>query len=378
MRIRGCLRVNWMEVSGSLGDLGVFIPLVVAVCVTSGLDIGIVLILAGILNVFTGILFRQPIPVQPMKALATIVIAEGLIKEELLAAGFILGVILVLASYFIETITKYIPIVVVRGIQLGIGLKLILKGYSWIGQLPLNGLNSQITGAVILLILIIAYYKKWPLLIFIFIAGILMLHHENASTFSGYNFVLPKFQFYWPGPSHWASAFIKGAIVQFPLTLLNSVIAVCALSEDYFPGKGIKPRNMAFSVGLMNIICAPLGGIPMCHGSGGLAAQYAFGARQATSVIFLGIMKIMIGILFGGALITILKHYPMSVLGPMLMLAGFQLLKLVKYLGKDWIKIFIALLIAVCILIFNTLTGFIVGCVSSILLGQYFVRGRNK
>ena len=101
-----------------------------------------------------------------------------------------------------------------------------------------------------------------------------------------------------------------------PLTILNSVVALCALSSEYFPGKGVGPRKVAVSVGLMNLLCVPLGGIPMCHGAGGLAAQYRFGARTGGSVLILGFLKIMIGVCFGGALLGLLQSYPVAVLGP--------------------------------------------------------------
>jgi len=371
-------KLNYMEFSGSLGDLGLFIPLVVAVCISCQLDIGVVLILAGLMNVLTGIVFAQPIPVQPMKALAAAVIAEGLLKEELIAAGIIMGLFLVFSYYTIDKINKYIPVVVVRGIQLGIGLKLIVKGFSWIKDLPLTGINSIAISVVVLIVLAVGYLKRWPLLLFVFVSGIIMLYVVDPGILDAYVFSLPKFRLYWPQPGAWINGFFKGAIVQLPLTLLNSVIAVCALSEEYFPGKGIAPKKMAFSVGLMNLVCVPLGGIPMCHGSGGLAAQYGFGARGATSVIFLGIMKILAGVVFGGALLIILKAYPMAVLGPMLIFAGIQLLKLVKHLRGSAKKIFIALIMAGCILIFNTLISFVIGCMLAIVLKEFKLKEANN
>ena len=40
-------RALLMEISGSLGDLGLFLPLVAATCLATGLDIGMVLVCAG-------------------------------------------------------------------------------------------------------------------------------------------------------------------------------------------------------------------------------------------------------------------------------------------------------------------------------------------
>ena len=123
----------------------------------------------------------------------------------------------------------------------------------------------------------------------------------------------------------WAGGARRGALPQLPLTLLNSVVAVSVLSEDLFPGRGIPPSRMATSVGLMNLAALPLGGVPMCHGSGGLAAQYHFGARSGAAVVALGGMKTVAGLLLGAGVLGQLHAYPFAVLGPMLVFAGWEL-----------------------------------------------------
>ena len=154
---------------------------------------------------------------------------------------------------------------------------------------------------------------------------------------------------------------MKGALPQIPLTLLNSVIALCALSSQYFPGRGVQPRKVAISVGLMNLFCVPLGGIPMCHGSGGLAAQYHFGARTGSSVIILGTLKIIVGFLFGGALLGLLQSYPMAILGAMLIFAGIELAKSSKKDIDDTQGLTVVLITAIFILGINTFVGFLAG-----------------
>jgi len=150
----GQLRFTWMEFSGSLGDLGLFLPLVVAMTVSCDLNIGVILILAGLMNILTGLLFRQPIPVQPMKAIAAVAITEGLVQGELVAAGLLMGVLLLVFSGAIEKINNFIPKPVVRGIQLGIGLKLAFKGAAWISKLSFIGWDSFLIAVAIICILI--------------------------------------------------------------------------------------------------------------------------------------------------------------------------------------------------------------------------------
>ncbi len=154
---------------------------------------------------------------------------------------------------------------------------------------------------------------------------------------------------------------------QLPLTLLNSVVAVCALSSDYFKGRGIPPRKMAISVGLMNLICVPFGAIPMCHGSGGLAAQYRFGARTGGSVIMLGVLKVAAGLFLGRMLLVLLQSYPSAILGPMLILAGLELSRAARDVLKHTTNLIIVISMAGVILAFNTWAGFLVGCIVYLL-----------
>jgi len=359
--MRDTLKFTWMEFSGSLGDLGLFIPLVVGVTISCGLDMGTVLILAGLMNILTGWIFRQPIPVQPMKAIAAVAIAEGLTRGELISSGILIGVILVVFSGVIDYVNRYIPRAVVRGIQLGVGLKLAAKGAAWIGALPVVGWNSLMVSIGLVIILLIFYNQKQPVLLYIFAAGFILLYFDHPEVYASGSMLWGGIRFDWPVKAVWLSGFYKGALPQLPLTVLNSVVALCALSEEYFPNRGVNPRKVAASVGLMNLLCVPFGGIPMCHGAGGLAAQYRFGARTGGSVIILGVMKILVGILFGGALLGLLDSYPMAVLAPMLMIAGLQLAKSSSDVLGDVRGMMIVLVTAAFILGLNTFVGFLAG-----------------
>jgi len=180
------------------------------------------------------------------------------------------------------------PKAIVRGIQLGVGVKLAFNGLFYLKGLPLWGIDSVVVAVLLIGILIISLRSNQPVLLYVFLAGFFIQYVRSPDVFSTIQMTFPHFRLYWPYPSAWVSGFLKGALPQVPLTLLNSVVAVCALSADYFPGKGIPPKKMAASVGWMNLICVPLGGIPMCHGAGGLAAQYRFGARTVIWFSILG------------------------------------------------------------------------------------------
>jgi MFS superfamily sulfate permease-like transporter len=357
------LRFSWTEISGSLGDLGLFLPLVVAMSIQNGLDMGGILIAAGLMNIATGLLFRQPIPVQPMKAIAAVAITEGLLQGELVAAGLIMGASLVVVSLTgaVDAITRLVPAPLVRGIQLGVGLKLAAKGANWVVDLPFFGWDSVVIALLAALLLLLCVSKEFPGLLFIFFGGFVLLWMEDVTAYENIAFGLPTIAFDWPAAPEWKVGLLRGAVPQLPLTMLNSVIAVCALSSDYFPERGISTRRMALSVGLMNLLCVPFSGMPMCHGAGGLAAQYRFGARTGGSVIMLGGVKLAAGLLLGAALIGILKDYPMSILGPMLIFAGVELARSCADAMTHKRSKAVVLLTAACILGSNTFIGFLVG-----------------
>lgn len=372
---RAALRFNWQEFSGSLGDLGLFIPLIVAMTVAADLDIGMILVMAGVMNIATGLIFRLPIPVQPMKAMAAVVIAESMLKDELFAAGIMIGVILLAATWGIDWINRFIPKAVVRGIQLGIGLKLMVKAGQWLGGLSFWGWDSWVVAVIVAFVLLIMQLYNKPGLVAVFAAGFLLLLCDQPQVYAGVTLQLPEFQ--WSVPDAWAfkHGFYKGVLPQLPLTLLNSVVAVCALSESYFPGRGVSPRKMTVSVGLMNLLAVPLGGIPMCHGAGGLAAQYRFGARTGGSVIMLGAAKVIIGLLFGSALFELLQSYPTAILGVMLFFAGGELMWTTRGSWRDKRGAVVMAGTAAVIVFQNTFMGFLTGLV--LAAAVWLITGRN-
>lgn len=358
-------RFNLRELAGSLGDLGTFLPLVVAMAIGTGLDLGWMLIGAGAMNVVSGVVFRLPVPVQPMKAIAAIAIAEGLSGGEVVAAGWWMGIIITVLALCgsIDWINKVIPKAVVRGIQLGVGIKLAWAGLVWVGALPATGADSWVAAGVCGVLLAVGVWRGWPMVLVVFVAGFGLLALARPGAYQDVAIGVPAWQWVMPKGEQWWDGLWRGALPQLPLTLLNSVVAVCALSADYFPGRGIAPRRMALSVGLMNLFCVPWSGLPMCHGSGGLAAQYRAGARTGGSVVMLGVVKVAAGLLFGASLAGLLGAYPVAVLGPMVVLAGLGLAhaggrRLVGGGGVGWL---VALGTAGTIVLTQTAMGFAVG-----------------
>ncbi len=364
------MRFGLSEISGSLGDLGLFIPLMISLVMVCGMNAGSLLIFAGLFNIITGFMFNKPIPVQPMKAIAAVAIAEGLSPGSIAAAGFSAGLILLTLGLtgLVTWAEKVIPRPVVRGIQLGVGLKLAAKGIGMIMGIGWLGWDSRVVAiGAGLFILCTVNFKKFPSALILFIGGVTMMIFSAPDIFTGAKLGWGGFAVTIPTLNQWSEGIFLGTLPQVPLTLLNSVIAVCALSGDLFPGKAIKVKAMAASVGIMNLASCLFGGMPMCHGSGGLAGQYRFGARTGGSVVMLGVAKVMFGFLFGTVAISIFAAFPVSLLGAMLIFAGLELtLPAREAETKD--AFFVIAATAGGILAANTLIGFILGLVTAFVL----------
>ena len=360
------------EVSGSLGDLGTFIPLLVGMSITNGLNLTSALFFAGVFNILTGLAFSIPMAVQPMKAIAAVAISENLRAEQILAAGiWTSAIVLVLGlSRVINVVDRVIPRPVVRGLQLGLGIQLIEKGVLLVRNTgSLWGLDSVLTGILgFALVLALASSRRTPVALLLFCAGLVIAVATRHQVLGEM-----RLGFYLP---HWVpltwedfrSSFLRAAVPQIPLTTLNSVIAVCALSADLFPDRPARPRRVAVSVGIMNLIGGWFGAMPMCHGAGGLAGQYRFGARSSTSIIFLGSIKMLLAVVFGGSLLALLHGYPNSVLGVLLGVSGLELALVARDQTERTPATVMYATAAAILALGNTATGFTIGWILAVIL----------
>ncbi len=322
-------RLDRHEIAGSLGDMGTFLPLLVGMASQNGLDFASALFFAGFFNFVTGLIFAIPMAVQPMKAIAAVALTEGLTAREIVAAGASVSlVILVLGlTGLIEALDRAVPRSVVRGIQLALGLSLLMKGLQMVAATGTPvGFDSVLTGAVAAVVTLFLFFsRRLPAALVLFGAGLLLAVLKTPVVVGALRLGLTLPAWAPPGWSDVVSSFARAAVPQIPLTTLNSVIAVCALSTALFPDRPARPRRVAISVGLMNLVSAPFGGMPMCHGAGGLAGQYRFGARTNGSILFLGAVKMGVALLFGASLMALCRAFPASILGVMLALSGLEL-----------------------------------------------------
>ena len=292
-------------------------------------------------------------PVQPMKTIATVVSSKVITTPGAVAtAGLLTGSFAFVLGLFdvIKTINKYVPRSCIAIVQCVTGIGLATNGFTLINNLNTwIGWDSYITAMLCSLLVILNFIdvhpkinsilRRIPSALILFVIGII-ISIIQTSTWS-YSFVSP-FVPVTITADDWKTGFIQGAIAQIPLTLLNSVIAICDLSNQLFEREiqigqksTMTTKSTTMSLGLVNVACI-FGGIPTCHGSGGMAGQYKFGGRSGLSVVFLGILKLIIGLVGGTIFNTLLYNFPNSILGILLFVCGTELTKYgLKYVGND-------------------------------------------
>src|SRR5687767_10011815 len=110
------------DLTGAVADLGVMVPLAAALILVNGLDASAVFIGAGVLVVASGAYFRIPFPVQPLKALTAVAVAQELAPGVIHAAGLEIAAFLLLMSVrgVADVVCRAFTKPVVRALQLGV------------------------------------------------------------------------------------------------------------------------------------------------------------------------------------------------------------------------------------------------------------------
>ncbi len=361
---RDPIRFNRSELSGAFGDIGTDLPLIIAMILAANLYVAGALIMFGLMQVFTGWIYRMPMPAQPLKAMATLVIAQQIGGNVLLGAGLAIGVVMLILSVtgLLDKIAEWIPKVVVRGLQLGLGISLCSLAFrNYISSDSIYGYGLAAISFVIILIFI--DNKKYPASLLVIILGIIYAFIFKVNTTeipASFGFSLPEFGV--PTIDDIAKGFLLLALPQIPLSLGNSIIATKQVATDLFPEKpelGIKRIGITYSI--MNLINPFFGGIPTCHGSGGMVGHYTFGGRTGGSVIIYGSLYILLGVFFADGFHNLVQAFPLPVLGVILMVEGISLSSLIKDVVGDRKGFVITLLVGV--IAFGLPYGFVISMI---------------
>lgn len=339
------------------------------------LDPASVLILFGVMQLFTGLLYGMPMPAQPLKAMAVIVITQNLAGNILYGGALAIGIAMLLLTVtgLIDALARAVPKTVVRGIQFGLGLQLAtlaLKDY-----LPAEGREGYVLGAVcFVLILALLGNRKVPpglLAILLGAAFAIVFRAGTGEILKGVGIHLP--QFHVPLAHDVWIGFLVLALPQIPLSLGNSILATEQLAKDYFPEKHVMVRKIGYTYSAMNLVNPFFGGVPTCHGSGGIAGHYAFGARTGGSVILYGSIYLTLGLFFAGSFQHVVLLFPKPVLGVILLFEALALMGLSRDMVAsvpDFLLVILVGLMAVTIPY-----GYVVALVAGTILA-YAGKGR--
>ena len=405
-----------------MGDLGTYIPIVLALTLASDLNLGTTLIFTGVYNIVTGLIYGVPMPVQPMKSIAAVAISDpdfGI--PEAMAAGICTGVVLFLLGVtgLMRIAYRIIPLTVVRGIQLAQGLSFAMTAVKYIRKVQDFSKSKSIVNrrwlgldGLVLAIICVCFItivsgagddenedendrdsaeigdnkrRNWrrimaclPSAFIVFLLGVILAFIREPKVIRGFKFGPSSMQVMRISKSAWKQGFVKGTIPQLPLSILNSVIAVCKLSTDLFPEKTVTTTSVSVTVGLMNLTGCWFGAMPCCHGAGGLAGQYKFGGRSGGCVALLGGTKLVLGLFLGSSIVKILSAFPVGVLGVLLLFAGIELAMCARDMKSKEESFVVLVCTAVSLVGSSAALGFITGMVVHLVLRVRKLGGPDK
>ncbi|MBU2439971.1 putative sulfate/molybdate transporter [bacterium] len=348
---------NLRELAGSMGDFGTLFPLAIGYIIVCGLNPAGFLVMMGIANIVTGLVYRLPMPIEPMKVLAVVAIAQHWSPSMVYASGFAMGVIwLVFAvTGIIGWIARVTPNSVIRGIQVALGVLLAIQAFKMISTWWTIGIVS------ILVVLVLRQNRYAPAAIVLMILGVVIIFIKGQ-----FQQINPPFLSLPPLTGFrlkevWLTLLLAG-FAQVPLTVTNATIATSSLIKTYWPEKPVSERKLSWNQGIMNLILPFFGGMPMCHGAGGLAGQYYFGARTGGTNILEGLIEIFMGLFLANSIAGLFAVFPMAIVGAMMFLVGIELTKFAKdiRLNKDLIPMAVTVIVSLAT---NMAYGFLVGLI---------------
>lgn len=361
---------NARELAGSMGDFGTLFPLAIGYIVVCGLNPAGFLVMMGLANVATGLVYRLPMPIEPMKVLAVVAIAQGWTPSMVYAAGFGMGAVWLLFGItgIMGRLAKVTPTSVVRGIQVALGVLLAWQAFNMASTWWALGLVS------IVIVVALRQNRYAPAAIVLMVLGVaIMAIRGHLTQVAAPELTLPqvtrfRVQEIW-------RTFLLAGFAQVPLTATNAVISTSSLIKTYWPSRRVTERQLSLNMGLMNLLVPFLGGMPMCHGAGGLAGQYYFGARTGGANILEGLIEIAMGLFLATSIAGLLAGFPTAIIGAMLLLVGIELAKFASDIRsrRDLPALAATVIVSV---VTNMALGFVLG-LGIHYLTQYVARRRG-
>jgi MFS superfamily sulfate permease-like transporter len=319
---------NVHEAAGAFGDVGTLIPFLVGYITVAKIDPVGVLVAFGLFKIMAGVMYKTPVPIQPMKAIGTAAIshAGAITAGAVWASGLFTGV-LWLAMGLTGTVTWIAKITtrpVIHGLVLGLGLAFFLEG------IKLAEGDVLLAAVAVALTFVLLSYERVPAMLLLLGFGIVVALIREPQLVAELGAVSLRFRF----PDFALTQIarrdvITGVVVlglpQAALTLGNAIVATVEENNQLFPDRPITVRGVAIDHGIMNLVGTSLGGVPMCHGAGGMAGHVRFGARTGGALVILGALVLITGLFFADSVETLFKLFPPALLGVILMFGGLEL-----------------------------------------------------
>lgn len=342
------------ELTGAVGDSVTVLPIVVAVAALTDLPLAGLLVWFAVFQVVWGVRYRLPISVEPMKALAALVIAGALSTTELAAAGLLAAVCLLVigASGTLGRIERYVGQPVVRGIQVAVALVLFETGV----RLSLDGIVPAAGAVGVAVFVVLLGHRRASALCVLGLGMVATLLQTGVPAAQLPSLSPPALSF-----TALSTAAIEGTAAQLAMSVGNAAVATSLLLGDYFDAD-VSADELATSMGVMNLVAVPLGGMPMCHGSGGVAGKYAFGARSAGANLVLGVLYTAAAVFA----VDLVAAFPLPVLGVILVVVAVELGRA----GLDTDRIPLTLAVGLLGFLTNVGVAFVGGAIGYLLLDR--------
>lgn len=324
-------RYDWREFAGAFGEVGTLIPFVAAYISLLKMDpAGILLAFGGAL-IAAGLFYKTPFPVQPMKAIGAAAITQGLGAVTLtpamvVGAGMATGLIWIGlgATGLAQRLAIWIPRTALLGVVMGLGFSFMLEG------LQLMAKSWVIAVSLLVMTLLLLARSRFPAMVVLLLAGAAVALVQQNSLLNELALIkpvprLPTLTWSSLGWNDiWRGAFLL-ALPQLPLTFGNALMAITEENNRLFPDRQVTERKVAFSTGLLNLFSSAVGGIPMCHGAGGMAGHVKFGACTGGASVMLGMLLTVLALFFADSVAVMFRLFPPATLGVILFLAGAEL-----------------------------------------------------
>jgi hypothetical protein len=328
------------ELSGAVADLGVLVPIAVALIVQNGLSATAVLLPAALLYLGVAFIYRLPVPVQPLKALGAIAIAQGLGSDEIAAAALLMGAIFLVLGRVgaLDLAARAFPRAVIRGVQLTVGLLFLKIAWGLVTDPPKSfgsyafSADWAVPLALAGVVLAFALRRQPVSLALVGIGAVVMLVRAGGDATLGPSALsLPSLD----SATFW-TAFTVLVLPQLPLSFANSCLATADAASVYFgeeQAKRVWPGRLASTLGLANLFSGTISGMPVCHGAGGMTAHVAFGARTGGAPLVMGALLLTLALGLGAGLAALLPAFPLPILGALLASAGLLHIGLLRDLS---------------------------------------------